>query len=64
MLLLALKPFNLAAQEETTENGPGDNPDPGIPVDGGVAWLAVAGAAYGLKRYHDYRQRSKSNPDQ
>jgi hypothetical protein len=41
------------------QGGPGDNP--GIPIDGGVAWLAAAGIAYGLKRARDYRQQAKSN---
>ena len=34
-------------------------PPTAIPVDGGASILLAAGAAYGAKKYHDYR-KSKS----
>ena len=49
---------------------PGGNLDPGtgtepppegaVPVDGGLAFLLVAGASYGAKKAYDYRKGQKS----
>jgi len=33
-----------------------DNPNPPVPIDGGLAALAAAGAAYGIKKYRDSRK--------
>ncbi len=43
----------------------GDDPDiPTIPIDGGLSLLLVAGAAYGGKKVHEYRNRkSKQEKD-
>lgn len=42
------------------QGGPGDDPDiPDIPIDGGLSFLLVAGAAYGGKKVHEYRKRKK-----
>jgi hypothetical protein len=36
----------------------GNDPDiPNIPIDGGLSLLLVAGAAYGGKKVHEYRNR-------
>ena len=38
---------------------PGGGVTPNIPVDGGATILAAAGAAYGIKKYRDYRKSRK-----
>jgi hypothetical protein len=38
--------------------GPVPDPDPtggGVPIDGGIGWLAAAGVAYGVKKLRDKR---------
>ena len=40
--------------EEDAGNGQG--PGGGVPVDGGLAFLLVAGASYGAKKAYDYRK--------
>ena len=37
--------------------------DPNIPVDGGASLLAAAGAAYGIKKYRDYRKSRQEEED-
>ena len=41
-----------------TEPGTGNQPPPegAVPVDGGLAFLLVAGASYGAKKAYDYRK--------
>jgi len=37
-----------------------DPPDPNdIPIDGGLSLLLAAGAAYGAKKYRDYKKHGK-----
>ena len=45
--------------------GPGDGgaPPNSIPVDGGASLLAAAGAAYGIKKYRDYRKSRQEEED-
>ncbi len=38
-------------------------PDKRVPLDGGVSALIVAGVAYGVKKYRDYR-KSKNEDNQ
>ena len=33
-----------------------DNPNPPVPIDGGLVALAAAGAAYGVKKYRDSKK--------
>ncbi len=40
-----------------------DNPLKRMPLDGGVSALIVAGVAYGVKKYRDYR-KSKDEDNQ
>lgn len=40
-------------------NGGKDHPSKGVPIDGGASWLAAAGAAYGVKKYRDYRKKQQ-----
>lgn len=36
--------------------GPGCFPPPCVPIDGGLSWLLLAGAAYGGKKIFDIKQ--------
>ena len=39
---------------------PGDpGGDPDIPIDGGVGLLMAAGAAFGIKKVHDFNKKKK-----
>jgi len=55
-------PILLTAQVPPPPNG-GNNPDNndpvgnGAPIGGGIAMLLAMGAAYGGKKYHDYRKK-------
>jgi hypothetical protein len=54
IMILMLAPRVLFGQ-------PGGDPTPGgdtVPIDGGVAFLAASGIAYGLKKFRD-RSRQK-----
>ena len=35
---------------------PGDPPEP-VPLDGGLLWLLLAGAGYGVKKIVDHRKK-------
>ncbi|MBE7171999.1 MAG: hypothetical protein INR73_15540 [Williamsia sp.] len=39
--------------------GPGGDPDPQVPLDGGVSLLVAAGVGYALKKAHDKRKENK-----
>jgi len=41
---------------EDPNNNPGCWPPPCIPVDGGLVFLIVAGAAYGTKKIYDFKK--------
>ncbi len=41
--------------------GPNCWPPPCVPIDGGITFLLVAGAAYGAKKVYDLR-KTKVNP--
>lgn len=43
-------------QPPSHANKPNNNGN-GVPIDGGASWLAAAGAAYGVKKYRDYRKK-------
>ena len=42
------------SQSAAANTDPGGNPD--VPIDGGIAFLLAAGAAYGVKKARDYRK--------
>jgi hypothetical protein len=43
----------------------GDDPDiPTIPIDGGLSLLLVAGAAYGGKKVHEFRNRKSKKAEE
>jgi len=44
LLLLLLFPLTMIAQ------GPPPPPPPGLPIDGGLLFLLIAGMAYGVKK--------------
>lgn len=39
---------------------PGGDPDPAVPIDGGLSLLLAAGAGYGLKKVNDMRKKNKA----
>ena len=39
--------------------GGGPDPDPQVPLDGGVSLLVAAGVGYALKKAHDKRKENK-----
>lgn len=49
-------PLLLSAQPGNPGGGGGTDPD-GVPIDGGISWLAAAGAAYGIKKFRDSRKK-------
>ncbi len=51
--LFLLVPFIAAAQPEF------DDDVDDVPVDGGISALLIAGAAYGAKKMHDFKQKNK-----
>ncbi|MBX2920433.1 MAG: hypothetical protein KF741_14450 [Ferruginibacter sp.] len=51
LLLVLLIPTIVFAQ------GPPDPND--VPIDGGLSVLLVAGAAYGVKKYRDYKKNGE-----
>ena len=49
LLLLLLFPLIMIAQG-TGLPGPGPPPPPGLPIDGGLLFLLIAGIVYGVKK--------------
>lgn len=39
--------------------GGGPDPDPAVPIDGGLSLLVAAGVGYAVKKAHDKRKREK-----
>jgi hypothetical protein len=54
LLCLAL-PVLLLAQGD-----PGDDPDAGVPLDGGLSLLIAAGVGYAAKKGYDKRKKQKA----
>ena len=48
--------FSLFAQPDNPGGGGGSNPD-GIPIDGGIGWLAALGIGYGIKKFRDSKNK-------
>lgn len=44
------------------QGGPGGDPDPAIPIDGGISLVIAAGVAYAAKKGYD--KRKKMNEEQ
>ncbi|MBE7169233.1 MAG: hypothetical protein INR73_01500 [Williamsia sp.] len=55
MLVLTFLPSLLWAQP----GGGGPDPDPSVPLDGGVSLLVAAGVGYAIKKAHDKRKETK-----
>lgn len=43
-------------QAQPGGDGDGDGDDPTVPIDGGISFLLVAGAAYGVKKVLDNKK--------
>ena len=41
----------------TGGGGPIEPPASGVPIDGGISALLVAGAAYGVKKFRDHKNK-------
>ena len=50
----------LSAPPPPPSGSPGCWPPPCVPIDGGISFLIVAGAAYGAKKLVDVRKKNKS----
>jgi len=44
-------------------SGPGSNRDAGVPIDGGISLLVVAGIGYGAKKIRDSRKKDMQQPE-
>jgi hypothetical protein len=42
------------------QGDPGDDPDPSVPIDGGLSLLIAAGVGYAAKKGYDKRKKDKS----
>lgn len=62
ILLVFVCIFGFALNGLCSPSNPGHNPKR-MPLDGGVSALIVAGVAYGVKKYRDYR-KSKDEDNQ
>jgi hypothetical protein len=51
------------AQGPPDGGGDDEDPDAGIPIDGGVSFLAAAGVAYGTKKILENKNRNKSKEE-
>lgn len=47
-------------QAQALPGDPGTDPDPQVPIDGGLSLLLAAGAGYGLKKVHDMKKKNKA----
>lgn len=47
-------------QAQGMPGDPGGDPDPSVPIDGGLSLLLAAGAGYGLKKVNDMRKKNKA----
>lgn len=54
-LLVILMATTLTLAQDEPPGGD-DGGDPDIPIDGGISLLLAAGAAYGIKKVHQYKQ--------
>ncbi|MCD6062946.1 MAG: hypothetical protein K0R82_857 [Flavipsychrobacter sp.] len=43
------------------QGDPGGNPDEDVPLDGGIAFVAVAGAMYGARKLKEARNRKQKD---
>lgn len=50
----------LAVSHSVLAGGNPPPPPPPIPVDGGASLLLAAGAAYGAKKWHEYRKNKNA----
>lgn len=50
----------LAVADFSYAQPPPPPPTPGVPIDGGLGFLAAAGAAYGIKKFRDGRKSQKN----
>lgn len=55
LCMMAALPLIAVAQD------PGGGPD--VPIDGGLSLLLAAGAAYGVKKYRDYKGNTDQDAD-
>lgn len=56
-LLLICLAFSLSYSQPPDGGGDMEDPDEGIPIDGGVGFLAAAGIGYGVKKLRDQRKK-------
>ena len=54
--------FSTTSDDPPCGDDCGEGDPQGVPLDGGIIWLLVGGAAYGAKKLHDQR-KNKANPE-
>ncbi|MBX9853779.1 MAG: hypothetical protein K2X86_18700 [Cytophagaceae bacterium] len=57
--ILAISITTISLAQPPDGGGMDEDPDTGIPIDGGVGLLAAAGIAYGGKKIYDLRKNRK-----
>jgi hypothetical protein len=57
--ILLIASLTLIISTVQAQPDPGEDPD--VPLDGGVAFLIVSGAALGIKKINDQRKLGKEN---
>ena len=56
IIILCISLFSVVAFGQPGNPGP---PDDEIPIDAGVGLLIAAGAAFGIKKVHDFNKKKK-----
>lgn len=52
---------NYSNNDDNNDNDDDDNNDNDIPLDGGLSFLAIAGAGLGIKKMRDHRSKKKQD---
>jgi hypothetical protein len=64
LAFISLLSFNIDLKAQPPDPGGGGElpncfPPPCVPIDGGLSWLLIAGAAYGGKKYLDINKKEE-----
>lgn len=62
IILIALS--HLGYSQPPGGDGGFEDPDEGVPIDGGAGILIAAGAVYGAKKLRDHRKKNSSGKDE
>jgi hypothetical protein len=62
-LILILACTNLCLAQPPDGGGNEQDPDAGIPIDGGASYLAAAGIAYGIRKIYNRNKKRNNAPE-